>query len=151
MDLVYFIYFDKEFERRQTATQPSGEGRHIQRGVALRIFSTMVEQFEDETTQVPPIRRAISKYGCDYIARRMLAYMREPFKDFFWKGLHSFIDSLSPLIRFFGQAEPAMAKAFMEKGVHGALIQRMWRVVCQELPGDEVAIAYHESLASISQ
>lgn len=153
MNLVYFIYFDKEFESRQNAIRirPAGESRHIQRGVALRIFGVMLEPFEDNSTQGPLVRRAISKYGCDHIARQMLVYVREPFRDFFGRGLHSFIDGLSPLIRLFGQAEPVMAKAFMDKGVHGALIKRVWKVIRQDLPGEEVPIAYHESLASISQ
>lgn len=151
MDFVYFSCFDKVFHQRQVARGIAEEARSTQRGVALRIFAAMLEPFDDKATQEPPITRAISKYGHDAIARLMITYIREPFRDFFAQGVCSFVDSMSSLVRCFGQVDRMIAKTFLVRGVHNELIKRMWKVIRQDVPGNEVPTAFHESLASISQ
>lgn len=151
LDLVYFTCFDKAFHQRQVATGIEEEARSVQRGVALRIFSAMLGPFEDKATQEPPINRAISKYGGDAIAKLMIIYIREPFKTFFVGDMCSFVDSMGDLLRRFGQVDPMMAKTFLVRGVHNDLIKRIWRVVRQDIPGNELPTALHESLDSISQ
>lgn len=110
----------------------------------------IIEPFTDEVIQTPPLRRAMSKYGYEYIAKQTRLYLREPFVDLLGTGLCSSLGGFGPLIRLFAQVDVVMARAFLNHGVHRAVIQRVWKVLRENTSDNEVIHAFHESLASIT-